>query len=184
MKIKVDDIVEVKDRQTIEIASKEAGRLVNGKSFKVTKVTSFRQDSSIFRLVELNTENFYLFIKESQDNWYAIGCFVPDDVRNILKDVGGTREEMMRAVPYVFKNPEGEYADQLNAGELVYKKIHDPIYGEVLGEQKMFGLAHLRCEQQTDNPEVIILEYGNLEIGGYVMFLQGVVLQDNELEIL
>jgi hypothetical protein len=191
LKIRIGGHIELKDLQTIAQVKEETGKLVNGKFYEVVEVTTLiEQNNSVkWVLAALNQENLYVLFKVAKDGeYYGIRCYVPHNFK-------GTRQELINggnqwlfqepADPNNFNIGDLDYTESLKDDQGEWSRVTDPIYGEVLGTEQMFGLSHLRCES-GDDPEGITLETFNPDepSGGYVMFLQGVVLKDNEMEIL
>lgn len=187
--IKKGQMVELRDKQTIDQIKEKTGKLVNGDFYEVLDVKTLRSEN-----VELMTKIAYLsndlrLILRGVDDeeWYAILAFIPEDFKP-----GNRKDVIESGGQYIFQEPkienwkynDLEHASVMNDEETSYISLHGTIYGECDEDRKMFGFTHLKAEKDIDNPEAIIVEYGDSDFGGYCEFYLGVILAENELEIL
>ena len=190
-KLKVGSIVRLSDSQTIHEQFQQKN-YVDYIEARVASVKVFTEQNAAVKitLAQLDIENLYVInIEAEDDDGYSILSFVPDAFKP------GNREDMLQnGCAWIFAEPEDvdnfilndlSFSANIFNDEIEYTPLHDTIYGDS-NDKKMFAMVHYRSTKNCDNTECLILEHGMLEdlAGGYIMFFQGAILNEGELEVI
>lgn len=191
--LKVGQNIALKDWQTLELAKEKTGKLTSAVYYTVKEHRSFiEQNGNVsYELAKL-AGNLYLLIKQASDGeWYGVGCYVPDDFKP------GNRADLLAAgSQWVFEEPTTkdwkpndlklatQYFNTFDGVEITFEKKSE-VHGET-NDGHLFTIGEWEANKELDNPRCFFIEYGNLteETGGFCMFVQGAVLNDEDLEIL
>ena len=211
--MKVGDRLKLSDKETLADAYEKNGVVSTGEFFEVVESKTFveQNESVVIDILTLDSDNLFLVKKSSKDGgFYYILCYTPLEFYDILGAYGGDRQDLKeKGLTFFFEeedvnNPSVLLQNWNHAStiylnndddSLEFKAVHSTLYGEMgqfaAGDQddKEYSLAavtHLRATSETGNPELFLLEYGDIESdrGGYCTLLQGVILQDSEVEFL
>lgn len=193
--VKPGDLIALSDEQTLNESGRGGKQLQTSVDFVVSTVRVFEEQNSNvkYTLIEMSNNNLYVVTKQAEDgDGYAMVMFKPDGIM-----FGNRQDYVYEGLTFIFENDaagvdqlkDADYAKTIYQEGIAYNQLSEPAYGEVVvGDTPMlFGAVHYRAVEgaDTENPELMLLEYGNLEEddGGYIIFLQGAIIDDTEWRI-
>lgn len=194
--IEEDSVITLKDEQALE-QSLSSGEGVEGIDYYVSKVLTLSLNQDIiwkfFILRDsLNEQELWLLAKiVEKDVEVKIYFEVPEFESGSRKDLIDNDYHWLFKEPQDtnnFKYDDLKYSKDIiitsNKGEeVVYKQKKQ---GELFGkfEDSVFGIVEYDTEQEIENKEILILEIGDGEEGGFVRMLLGNNLNLAEIDVL
>ena len=203
--IKVGDIIQLTDKQTIEYLIKEGIKNIeNGADFKVVRIKDIAEQKNLIKwkilYIELNNFQWYLIIKEIGGDVQVKIYYQPDDFKN------GNRQDIVDSnFRYFFKEPSDvnnfkvedlEFTDIIKEDNGTEFKADAIFYGTAIedGEETFATVIEYRTDRDVENPELLILEFNNINkdeekvdvdfTNSFITYLQGCLANVEEISVL
>lgn len=181
-KIKIGDIVNLKDRQTIiQIMKEKVGDYGAGANLAVKEVHNFSLNDAKANWILVETDTSLVVLFKVVGEVY--------ETRVIFKPEGfpeGDREDFKEnGCGWLFENAHGDdYADIITNGDLEYKEKHPALHPTL--DSNFATVKEWKCPKPgAENPEIIIFEVGGVDDprGGFIKFFMGTTISNGDVEL-
>jgi len=200
------DIITLTDEQTISDLIGKRPQAMRGLDLTVSDVTRIKEQNGTceWHLVEFkeNIYNLFLFILFVEDVFDIKVMFEPPDFE------AGSRGDLVESgVTWMFEEPanlDDFVPADLKLKELIVSETDEEgvveymtelgtQFGQVVGEETFAQVTEYMAQTDVENPECIVIELGGIHAdpevkdspeGGYVRFLQGTVVNTNDIELM
>ena len=193
---KVGDIIILKDAQTLK-EQMDTGEFTDGVECMVSNVQHFLNSSGIkWTVIEFSEVELVLIIKRVFGNDDKSDIDDNVDYKIYYRPDGavlGNRADWAKAgmLDVLFESQDVPLVELLyvetitNDDGIVFKQKCGSLIAES-DDEEFCLITEWVTEDKCDNPELIVLEIGGVDSdeGGYIMFLQGVSISINDLELL
>lgn len=181
MDLNINDFVVLKDKQSLRQQMQENKRPI-GIITKVVNISTVDSAHTCWKFYELECEMF-LVVQTCGAHTELTLYFIPGDFNN------GNRADVLNDNNHwLFNEPlsewdygDLEYADTIinEAEGATYKRKLPTIYAD---NGELQSVTEWVTDAEVDNPELIALEIGDSDEGGFIRFLQGCQIKSNDIE--